>query len=575
VNGDPTAQGPASLPPWSPRRLSNVLLVALLVAAGCEDVPTAVTAVPVPAAGAGSPTPAASGSPGATPDPGATGTTPVPSTAPSAASPTPGTDVPEQPEGTPTPAPTPTGSPTPRPSPSPLPTPVPRVKVSFAEPLRDADYSRSAMDIKVRFEPVDATPVKVSRLVVTYDGVELLAKDNPTGTELVIEDWNPHMVNSIDDADKTPVRAGDHALRVTAVTSQGATSTAELPFRKPLLVNGWVKTTEVTPARPVARALPAIAPPRAFHGFAALGGQLFSWFGENATTEFDGLSRLPLDAVEFGWNAIPAVGAPSTSVPYRRRPGLAALNERLYLVGGQTRTDPATLVASNDMRIYNVSTDKVENGVNLPVTLVDPAVAVLDRYLYVAGGFTDVDVSQTVPTLYRLEIDPRTGAKVGLAWEKKADMPDGVGRSGARLVPLDGQLFMVGGITTTGLKPTPILRYDPFSDTWTREPAGLPRGVTHPAAVPMDGQVWVFGGDASVGSTRLVLANTVRYDPVSRTVRTFASDEAPSLPSGRAGLSAAVHGPRNSQQLYILGGYSYDPAGAEVFTGEVLRADML
>ncbi|MEB3224054.1 MAG: hypothetical protein VKS61_18430 [Candidatus Sericytochromatia bacterium] len=575
MTGKSTSQRPSVLPPWSPRRLSTALLITLVLAAGCEDVPNAVSSLPTPTPGSGAPSPAASGAPGASADPGASGTVPVPSTVPSAASPTPGTDVPEQPDATPTPAPTPTVSPTPKPSPSPLPTPVPRVKVSFAEPTREADFTASAMDIKVRFEPMDASPVKVNRIVVTYDGVELFAKDSPTGTELVIEDWSPHMVNSIEEADKTPVRAGDHALRVTAVTSQGATSTAELPFRKPLLLRGWVTTTEVTPARPTARALPAINPPRAHHGFAALGGQLFSWFGENATSEFDGLSRLPLDAVEFGWNAIPAVGAPSTSVPYRRRPGLAALNERLYVVGGQSRTDPATLVPANDMRIYNVSTDKVENGVNLPVTVVDPAVAVLDRYLYVAGGFTDVDFSQTVPTLYRLEIDPRTGAKVGLAWEKRADMPEGVGRSGARLVGLDGQLFLVGGITTTGLKPTPILRYDPFSDTWTREPVGLPRGVTHPAAVAMDGLVWVFGGDASVGASKLVLRNTVAFDPVARTVRTYASDEAPSLPAARAGLGAALHGPRNQQQLYLVGGHSYDGTGAEVYTGEVLRADML
>ena len=501
---------PESARPGPCRGLGVALALALAAIAGCEDLPPEVAVPAVRTQASPTPTgePRASGSPDAA-SPGASATPTAGPTADPAASPSPSA-APSLPPS-PTPVPSRTPAPSPTPTVSPTINPAAPAKVTFVAPLESADFGRATLDIAVSVELPSDEAIVLEKIALFYDGVELVKQESADLT-LSLADWDPHVVNSVDGQDLSPVPHGPHVLRAVATTTAGTVSSAELAFEKPFLFRGW-KTELLKDG--AAQPLPTLVPPRSNMALVAIQNRLFAWFGENANDDLRELRMLHLDVFNPGWTTRPDPG-----FERRRRAGAVAAGDRIYVIGGEALLPPNSYVVTSDVRSYDVFLNRTDvNVASLPETRADAAVAKLDRYIYVAGGYRGVASTDLRPTLYRLELTEQ-GAPAGNPWQRLADMPESQGRAGASLVPHAGKLYLLGGVTGANTTAEPILRYDPGSNTWTRE-ALLPRGVSHAAAASIGDHIWLFGGDASTSAEKRTLKDTVRFDPRTRTSRTF------------------------------------------------------
>ncbi|MEB3284256.1 MAG: hypothetical protein VKN33_03100 [Candidatus Sericytochromatia bacterium] len=555
---------------------------AFLTAFGCDEIPVGVSGGPkLPASVAPSAVP--SGEESVPPDENASGaieSDPV-------ATPTPATDEPvAEPEATEPVAPTPAPL---RITPAPTGTPIPGVRLSFLSPTRESDFSQDALNIVTRVDITNGANLAVEEVTVFYNGVPLDTQEGGTEPEFTIENWNPHVVKNfegLEDADDTPLRFGRQTLRMEVRLATGDRQSLEFSFEKPVRFASpaWVGMNAYPENNPSVRlAFPQLTPGRAFHGLvghlmptperAALkNAVLFSWFGESDTPgDLDGLFRLDLNETTPGLNRWKQF--PDTNVTYRRRAGLAAFGDLLYLVGGEVRSGPG-LVSTNDVLLFQpneATLDPLDPNVpDLPARLVDAAVTIHDGFLYAAGGYEDTDVATTQSTLYRLALNKTTGQVSGAAWTRMADIPNNAGRSGARLVGLNNSLYLVGGVLRSGRRDNTILRYDVAGNRWEQVAKGYPENVSHPMVAALGGKLWIFGGDASSVTESRVVGLAGRIDPETNTYEAF---PAANLPAGleRAGAGIAVV----DNYIYMVGGYRYSGLNTPVYLTDVIRADTL
>jgi N-acetylneuraminic acid mutarotase len=159
------------------------------------------------------------------------------------------------------------------------------------------------------------------------------------------------------------------------------------------------------------------------------------------------------------------------SVPPAVRSGaVAALNGLLYAVGG----DRSTKVAAYDPN-SNTWTFKADAPVAEPT-----AAEAVNGMLYVIGGYNE--------RFRRVAVyNPATDS-----WKLVAPLPFEVGADGAAAV-LNGQLYVMGGCTHFRCYSRLVEAYDPATNTWTAK-SPMPIGLDAPAAVSLDGAIYVVGG---------------------------------------------------------------------------------
>ena len=144
----------------------------------------------------------------------------------------------------------------------------------------------------------------------------------------------------------------------------------------------------------------------------------------------------------------------------------------------------------------------------------------------------------------------------GRTWTTESMLP-APGLNAPAAVALDGRIYLIGGFETVTNVPTDRVHvYDPATRTWTDAcPLPAPRGGH--AAVVLNGRIHVLGG----GNSRSTIADHSVYDPATDTW----SDLAP-LPRAEGSPAAVAFGGK----LYAIGGRSgatdfgavdiYDPA---------------
>lgn len=142
----------------------------------------------------------------------------------------------------------------------------------------------------------------------------------------------------------------------------------------------------------------------------------------------------------------------------------------------------------------------------------------------------------------------------GTAWTDVTRLP-GEGLNAPAAVVLDGRIYLIGGFGTVTNVPTPTVRvFDPKTSAWSKAPdLPSPRGG-HAAAV-MNGKIHVVGG----GNSLSTLADHSVFDPAAGRW-----EERATLPHSVGSPVLVVLG----QKLYAIGGRS----GPKDF-GDVLAYD--
>jgi outer membrane protein assembly factor BamB len=159
--------------------------------------------------------------------------------------------------------------------------------------------------------------------------------------------------------------------------------------------------------------------------------------------------------------------------------GIASDASGSYLVGGWTGQRYATA-------ILRVGPSGVQGLLaRLPSALRFPAVALVGKRLYVAGGATQSGLSRAV-----VAIDTGTGRLVPVA-----TLPQGV--EAAVLVPSGSSLYLLGGQGAGGKALTAVVRIDPASGA-TSAAGRLPRPLPGAASVRVGNQTLVLSPGSGI-----------------------------------------------------------------------------
>jgi N-acetylneuraminic acid mutarotase len=191
------------------------------------------------------------------------------------------------------------------------------------------------------------------------------------------------------------------------------------------------------------------------------------------------------DPIEDEWSEIEPLPSP--------RAGLTAeiINGTIYAIGGLDEDHHPV----NTNEAYDIATDTWSAKAPLPgPPKHHTASAEVDGKIYILGGRTagngkPSDINDSLTNFDdNLQYDPATNS-----WKALEPMP--IRRSGFTASPLDGQIFVFGGQGLEG----PIdnaERYDPTTNKWHIE-QDVPTKRTSATSVPFDGKIYVMGGQTN------------------------------------------------------------------------------
>lgn len=233
----------------------------------------------------------------------------------------------------------------------------------------------------------------------------------------------------------------------------------------------------------------------------------------------------------------------------RAAAGGAVINGELYVAGGWINSDSNS--STNQLDAYNPATNQWTQQAPATISRGATAVAAIGTNLYVTGGRASYNVSADYNTLEIYNSLTNT-------WTTGAPIP--VPSEGATAAVLNGEMYVIGGWVRTGPSSAYLANlvqaYDPQSNSWTME-AAMPTALAGAAVVPLNGELYVIGGEANVNGTAV---NTVEvYDPLANTWST-----GPAMPTA---VTGAVGGVINNR-IYVAGGNnsSQYPSTLQIFT---------
>lgn len=221
------------------------------------------------------------------------------------------------------------------------------------------------------------------------------------------------------------------------------------------------------------------------------------------------------DAVADTWTTRASMPTPRADL------GAAAVNDKIYAIGGITET--ATL---NTVEEYDPVADSWRARRPMLVARQRPAIVESQGIIYAFGGDDEGTVEAYDPTLD--------------TWEFRASMPRLRYDMAAARTP-DGRIYVIGGIDWASGDDTMVEEYDPVTDTWQTR-ASMATGRSRLAAVTLVNKIYAIGGYGIGG----ILDSVEEYDPATDAWQT----DTP-MPTPRASLGAVASGDR----LYAIGGW--------------------
>ena len=232
----------------------------------------------------------------------------------------------------------------------------------------------------------------------------------------------------------------------------------------------------------------------------------------------------------------------------------AALDGKIYVVGGIEKPSLGNVMnfaITPLVEMYDPVTDRWTSKAPLPVGLHHVGIGVVDRRLYVIGGYTKSGFTVWNPVAMVYVYDFATDS-----WAERAPMP--TARGALSVTEHEGKLYAIGGYDRKA-NTSAVEVYDPVRNVWTTG-ASLPTPRDHLAAATIGGKVYAIGGRVN-GDYSRNLAVVERYDPATDRWTRVAD-----LPTARSGIAAAVV----EGKIYVFGGEgaagtfneneAYDPA---------------
>jgi N-acetylneuraminic acid mutarotase len=214
-------------------------------------------------------------------------------------------------------------------------------------------------------------------------------------------------------------------------------------------------------------------------------------------------------------------------------PGVAALDGKIYVVGGSTFF-PHVVPTSADMGSgtwgssvnyeYDPATDHWRELAPLPIGLSHVGLIGFNHKLYAFGGFTSLVHANAQDAA--LVYDPTANA-----WQWLAPLSSR--RGGAGVVEVGGKIHVFGGRPHD---PTPIdihEVYDPATNQWTKK-APMPLARDHMGIAVIDGKIHIVGG--RTGGQIDNLHDHDVYDPA-----TDQWTKAAPMPTARSGGAAVYY----------------------------------
>jgi len=190
------------------------------------------------------------------------------------------------------------------------------------------------------------------------------------------------------------------------------------------------------------------------------------------------------------WSELPPMRQP------RGATGAAVIGDKLYVAGGGPNAFPAGYVESYPtLEIYDFETGRWGGGPDMPAGRHHVGTAALDGKLYVLGGRNETDL--TLDTFERY--DPETQE-----WEELPPMP--LAQSSAAVVAAGGKIVAFGGEDETdwdkgkGWVTGSTWAFDPETSRWQRLPELKVERRAHGGAVT-GGRVYALMGSYCPGLT--------------------------------------------------------------------------
>lgn len=191
--------------------------------------------------------------------------------------------------------------------------------------------------------------------------------------------------------------------------------------------------------------------------------------------------------------------------------GAATSGNEMYIVGGIVNGKPSADVYKGVFKVRKTSWTK---AASLPEAMVQPVTCLINRTLYVWGGFNPT-TGEVLSSGYAL--NTATGE-----WRRIADVPEKGTFTGASLAVANGKAVVIGGVDkeifTRGLKATGkdkeayltmepsgyrfnrnIWVFDPGSESWKSAGKSEETALAGAGITVMDGCIYIIGGEIKPG----------------------------------------------------------------------------
>jgi N-acetylneuraminic acid mutarotase len=241
---------------------------------------------------------------------------------------------------------------------------------------------------------------------------------------------------------------------------------------------------------------------------------------------------------EISWTA-------GTNMPTPRTEGTSAeVDGKIYIIGGSDKNQKYV----NTVEVYDATTNKWSTAAPLPIPVHHTGSATYNGKIYVVGGFGE----GKKPTDSLLIYDPVTDK-----WQKGKPLPGPRGALTADFI--NGTLYAIGGIDASHSPVATNEAYDPKTNTWT-EKAPMPTARHHHTTAVVDDKLYVIGGrllgngvQSQINEALSNLNDNEMYNPLNESWTVM--EQMPTKRSGIAAASSPVDG-----NVYVFGGQSTDGA---------------